>query len=355
VAVIGANGFIGNRLVEMLTLAGRPAVPIVRRPSALALPARFDLDGRVADARDEDAMAAALAGCEVAVSAITGDAATIVGSVGPTYRAAHRAGVRRLVHLSSASVHGQSPPVGTDERSPLSDRQPVAYNNAKVRAERELLTCRAGGSTEVAILRPGIVYGPRSQWIGGLADEVLAGTAVLVEGGRGVCNTVYVDDVVRAVLAAADAEAVDGEAFLIGDDAPVTWRDLAEPVCRALGVDVDELPRPPASAAVAPRPWRDRAARFYGLRHRLPAPVRAGLRAARQAARDRAGEGAPAPTSTAAVVTVETALLHTCRWQLPSAKAHAGLGWRPSVPFTDGCQRSIAWLAFAGYPVVPAR
>ena len=44
VAIIGAGGFIGNRLVEMFHLGGRhEVVPIVRRPSGLALPARFAL------------------------------------------------------------------------------------------------------------------------------------------------------------------------------------------------------------------------------------------------------------------------------------------------------------------------
>ncbi len=352
IAVIGANGFIGNRLVEVLHLTGRPVVPVVRRASALALPGRFDLDVRLADARDEQALTAALAGCEVAVTAVAGDTDTLVGTVEPTYRAADRAGVRRLVHLSTASVHGQAPPPGTDERSPLSVRQPIAYNNAKVRAEQRLLECRGRGRTEVVLLRPGIVHGPRSQWIGGLADAVLDGTAVLVEGGRGICNAVYVDDVVGAVVAAADAPGADGEAFLVGADELVTWRDLAEPVCRALGVDVDDLPLLPFGAAEPTSRWRDRVAALAGLRRHLPAPVRAGLGAARRAARPPA---APAAGHPAPRVTLETALLHTCRWQLPSHKAHRMLGWRPLVPFEQACRHSVSWLAFAGYPVVGER
>ena len=63
IAIVGANGFVGNRAVEMLHLSGEAQVrPIVRRASAAALPRRFDLDVRVADARDRSALAAALQG-----------------------------------------------------------------------------------------------------------------------------------------------------------------------------------------------------------------------------------------------------------------------------------------------------
>ena len=113
----------------------------------------------------------ALAGCDVLVHCVAGDAKTIVGAAGPAYAAAQRAGVRRLVYLSSGSVHGQAPAAGTDETTPLRDDQPIAYNNAKVRAERQLQKLRATGDVELVILRPGIVTGPRSYWV----DELRVG------------------------------------------------------------------------------------------------------------------------------------------------------------------------------------
>jgi len=129
----------------------------VRRVNALAGLSRFDLDGRIADARDADSMERALDGCETVVHCVAGDAATIERTVGPVYQAARRARVRRIVYLSSGSVHGQAPVAGTDEDTRLRDDQPIMYNNAKVRAERELLRLRKRGPVEVVILRPGIV------------------------------------------------------------------------------------------------------------------------------------------------------------------------------------------------------
>ena len=344
VAVLGAGGFIGNRTVETLHLAGVDVVPIVRTPSRLALACRFDVSARIADALDESALRNAFADCDSAVIAIAGDARTIVGSIEPVYRAAESAGLRRLVYLSTASVHGQSPAPGTVDSTPLSDRQPIAYNNAKVRAQRQLLECRATGSTEVVLLRPGIVYGPRSHWTGGLADDMLAGRAYLVDGGRGICNAIYVDNVVTAIRQALGAPDADRQALLIGDREEITWIDLYRPIADALGLDVLDLPTPPASAASAGTHPFDRL-RSSPARRFLPRPVRAGLRAAYLAARD------PSPASSGPRVSLEQAMLHTCSYKFPWDAARSLLGYQPETSFAEGCRRSVAWLEFAGYPV----
>ena len=84
VAILGANGFIGRRLVEYLHLRDLAQVrPIVRRPNALAGLAVFDLDCRIADALDAEAMERALAGCDVLVHCVAGAPKTIVGATGP--------------------------------------------------------------------------------------------------------------------------------------------------------------------------------------------------------------------------------------------------------------------------------
>lgn len=166
VAILGASGFVGTRAVEMLHLLGvRNVRPVARRASGLALTCRFNLDARVADGLDQVALTRAFEGCDAVVHAIAGDPATILGTLEPVYAAAQDAGVRRLVYLSTASVHGQTPEPGTDETSPLSDRQALPYNNAKVRAERRLRALRERGQVELVLLRPGIVFGPRSFWV----------------------------------------------------------------------------------------------------------------------------------------------------------------------------------------------
>lgn len=352
IAVVGASGFIGSRLVEMLHLeALAEPRPVVRRRAGLARSARFALRGRVADAFDTAALRSAFEGCDVVVHAVAGDRRTIVGTLEPTYRAAEDAGVHRLVYLSSASVHGQAPPPGTDEGSALSSRQSIPYNNSKVAAERKLRRLRQKGNVELVLLRPGIVFGPRSAWTGGLADELLSGEAYLVDGGAGICNTIYVDNLVRAILLAATVPGIDGEAFLLGDRETVTWADQYLPVVEALGMRLADVPVVGFTRSRA----RRISPRIRAAARSLPRPLRRRIRALGGArpggtVSSRPPWSMPAPTGP--IVTEERALLHRCRYKLPWRKAETMLGYEPEISFSEGCRRSVGWLAFAGYPVV---
>src|SRR5262249_30610383 len=58
------------------------------------------------------------------------------------------------------------------------------------------------------------------------------------------------------------------------------------------------------------------------------------------------------PPRSALAVTLEKALLHSCRYKLPWHKVREKLGYEPVVSFLEGCRRSLGWFAFAGYLVV---
>lgn len=350
IAVVGANGFIGNRVVEMLHLGGEHEVrPVVRRTSGLALASRFGIAGRVADALDAGALADALTGCDIVVHALAGDRGTIVRSVPSVYKAAERAGCRRIVYLSSAMVHGQAPPPACDETAPLSRKQPIPYNNAKVVAESLLFGLRRSGQVEAVALRPGIVYGPRSQWIGGLADQLLCERACLVDGGTGICNAIYVDNVVDAIIRCFDAPQADGEAFLLGEPDPPSWHEFYARVAEALGVDMGKVPY---LGFAVPRPGvKDRIDRL-----RQSAPVRAALGAlpaslSRGLAAFWEASGAlpSAPAASGPQPTLEMAMLHRSRHVPSWAKAREMLGYEPPVPSGEAWRRTLSWLDFAGY------
>ena len=164
-AVLGASGFVGSRFVEKMHLTGEAEVrPIVRNYSSLARLARFELDWRVTDLSDVPKLAESLQGCDVLLHSIVGDENVILGTIPPVYEAAQLAGIRRIVYLSSSSVHGLAPDLSTSEETPLSDQQPFTYNNAKVRAEKLWAKVRSAGKVEIVGLRPSIVFVPRSRW-----------------------------------------------------------------------------------------------------------------------------------------------------------------------------------------------
>jgi 2-alkyl-3-oxoalkanoate reductase len=351
VGVIGANGFVGSRLVEQWHLEERvDVVPIVRRPEAAASVLRFGLDCRVADALDERGLARALAGCDAVVHAGAGPRPFVTQSPARVVGAAARAGSDNVIYLSSMAVHGWNPRPGTDEATSLPRRQPVPYNRWKAHGERALRSaCRETG-TRFVILRPGVVHGPRSQWITRFARGLLDGSAYVVAGGRGICNAIYVDNLVHAVELALERDEAAGQTFLVADDGAVSWRMLYEPVCRALGCSWDSV------ADLAPRvPRLMPAERLLGLKDdptarvvldRVPRTLRDPIR--RLAVR-RLGEESPQGTSRQAPL--EDSILQTCGYRFPTAKARRLLGFEPSVSFDEASRRTVAWLGFAGYPV----
>lgn len=354
IAIIGAGGFIGNRIVEQLHLGGtHTVVPIVRKPYRLALPARFDLEWRLGDALDAVSLTRALTGCDAVVHAALGDPRQIEAMPAILAKAAAAAGVSRLIYLSSASVHGQAPAQGTTESTPLHTAHSMDYNNAKVRAEQSFFRETARHQSAGFALRPGVVFGPRSRWITDLAQDLRLGQAWLFRGGAGICNSIYVDNLGSAVGAALAAPASAAGAYLVGDEEIVTWREFYHSVATGLGldpVDIVELDRLPSfkrstSAKV------QRMVASPGVQRLLPF-IPGGLKrttkqliAAAQAAPSPNAWRLPSPS--APRVTEELALLQQCAWKFPHQLAVERLGYQPRMSFRDAIARSLAWFAFA--------
>jgi nucleoside-diphosphate-sugar epimerase len=356
IAILGASGFVGVRLVEMHHLGGgAPLRPIFYRPQNLAQTARFQLDWRLADYTNVDALAKALDGCETLVHLATGDPKIILALIEPVYEAAARAGLRRLVFISSAAVHGQTPAPGTTESTPPPHRHQLPYNAAKAQAENRWRAVRARGPVELVILRPGIVWGPRSRWVTEAVRAMRAGTFGWLDSGRGVINPIYVDNLVHAIDRALVAP-VDGETFLLNDPQPETWREFFTPWLEACGIAPDNVPDAPAFVpARGCAAWLERV-RLHSMTQRVAPAIPGALKRMVKAVAAALPEppapdafrglnsGAPGP----APLTEEMTLLEHCSWRFPVERAVTKLGWQPKVEWPVAVERTLGWLKFAG-------
>jgi nucleoside-diphosphate-sugar epimerase len=153
--------------------------------------------------------------------------------------AARRAGVRRIVHVSTADVFGPDHFARINEKTKL---HPVhAYEKLKLLEEQHVLDLAQ--DLEVVIVRPARVFGRGEEWIlPRLIGSLSKGRLWLPGGGRAQQTFISAADVGRACLAAAD-RGRPGRSYLVGGfDA--TWRDMVESAARSIGLagDIGNIP-----------------------------------------------------------------------------------------------------------------
>ena len=264
--VTGGAGFIGSHLVESLTAAGRAVRVLDDLSTGLAenlahiSPAPELVRG---SATDPDAAARAVAGCDtvfhlaalasVAKSVedpLASHAACATGTL-TVLDAARRAGVRRVVYAASASAYGgASDPAGQDEGTPLVALSP--YAAAKLAGELYAEAFAHTYGLETVRLRFFNVFGPRqradspySGVIAIFAALLAAGRAPTVHGdGLQSRDFVYVSDVARALVLAADTPGVSGRVYNVGAGGSVNLLELVAELNAALGTSAVPLHGP---------------------------------------------------------------------------------------------------------------
>jgi len=158
---------------------------------------------------------------------------------------AGRAGVRRLVFVSSIKVNGEA-----TERPFTEDDAPRpedAYGISKWEAEQALSRVAGETGLQVAVLRPPLVYGPevKGNFLR-LMGLVARGTPLPLASITNRRSLIYVGNLVDAVIKAIDVPAAAGRAYLVSDGDDVSTPDLVRAIARALGVAPRLLPCPPA-------------------------------------------------------------------------------------------------------------
>ena len=138
----------------------------------------------------------------------------------------------RLVLISSIAVYGWPKQLPIDESFPNS---PVGeYGRSKVECERAV---RESG-IPYTIVEPSITYGPGDT--NGMMDKILRMVAqrrfVLPGFGRSRVQLIYIDDLARLVLQAADSPQTQNETFICTYREPISVRHLARLAADAVGV-----------------------------------------------------------------------------------------------------------------------
>ena len=232
ILVCGGTGFIGGRLVEVLALRSQAKVRVLARSfSRLSGVSRFQVEVMAGEVTDRDALAKAMAGCDIVVNCTYGarEAAKPVNidAVKVLVEEAARARIGRVIHLSTLSVYGLPPDGELTEDSHEQAPKSHLYGWSKLQGEQVGFAKAKELDVDFRVLQPTVVYGPGApSWTQNPLRMLKTGRVILVNGGDGICNAVYVDDLVLGILCACVAPDGRGERFLISGPVPATWREF---------------------------------------------------------------------------------------------------------------------------------
>ena len=247
ISVFGGTGFFGRRLVRRLVAEGASVRVAVRHSER----ARSILDAvdpdRVAilraDVRDRAAVAAAVAGADAVVNAVS----AYVEKGGVTFEAIHEKGAETMAREAAAAgvdrfvlISG----IGADPES----RSP--YIRARGRGERVVRQVFPGAT----IVRPGAMFGPGDALFGTLEALVpLLPVLPLIGGGRSRLQPVHVDDVADAVTRMLADSATAGRTYELAGPRIYTLLELVRFALRVMGRRRLLLPIPFAVAELQAR------------------------------------------------------------------------------------------------------
>ena len=259
VVVTGADGFVGTALCAHLRAAGRRFRGLTRgaAPHGNAR-AQYASIGDLSRTPD-DALAGALEGADAIVHLAgrahvmrerpaAAERAYREANVVATERlalAAARAGVPRLVFVSSIKVNGEATEPGHPFRETDPPRPEDPYARSKWDAEQRLEAIARESRLTLSILRPPLVYGPhvRGNFLA-LWRAVAHGVPLPFARIANRRHLLYVGNLVHAIVALLDAPVYAGGTWVVADREAVSTPELVQRIAEALGVPARLIPLP---------------------------------------------------------------------------------------------------------------
>ncbi len=242
IAITGATGYTGGRLLSRLRADGHQVTALARasaRPQAPATGVRW-VEG---DLRDTDALRRLVDGMDavVHVAAVYRTAGHPESyyrdvNVSGTERlldAAARAGVRRFVHTSTVGVHGDVKHPPADETAPIAPGD--IYQQTKAEAEALALDYHRRRGLPVVVIRPAAIYGPGETRLLKLFRAIARGRYAIVGSGRAFYHPVYIEDLLDGYELALERPQAPGEAFIIAGPRYLAQSELAALIARHTG------------------------------------------------------------------------------------------------------------------------
>jgi 2-alkyl-3-oxoalkanoate reductase len=352
-AILGAGSFVGARLVEKSVAAGgSDIVPVVRSCRSLARLSKFGVQPRWGDVSRTESIRPAICGCSVVLNLTIGDPLQMAANMKAICDACAAEKVRLLIHMSSAEVFGraENPQLNDDSEPDL--RHWMAYARGKAQAELVLRERMRGAPFTIVVLRPGLVWGPRSPWTAEPAQDLMDNRAFLVNGGNGICNLIYIDNLISSIAEVMHHPRPPSGFYNIADPGTITWADYYRELAQRLGLSFDRVVRLQPGDYAPSLMERLREWRHTKLIRCIEGAIPAGAKPViqnqiRRALRFLNSSSVELPSQPR--VTRSLWHLQLTRHKLPTAKFRQTFGNLNEYTFRQAMDLTCAWLRFAGF------
>lgn len=240
--ITGATGFVGSHLVSELLKRGYQVSALVRKTSDLSGLVNTGVELTFGDVSDRDSLKKIffdfdyifhVAGLIRAKNPDDFFKANAQGTKN-LLEALQESGypVKRFVLVSSTAASGPSPNRQPRRESDLC--QPVSiYGQSKLEGEKFAL--EFAHKIPITIIRPPAIYGPQDRQLLNFFKLAKWGIVPLVGKNENYFSVVYVQDLVDAIILAAENPKAQGEIYFIADDEIYNWEKVGEIACRVLG------------------------------------------------------------------------------------------------------------------------
>lgn len=256
VLVVGGTGFIGKRLVKVLTGRGI-GVRVLSRSVASAQLALSGLPVDIVQGNHDDpqALGRALEGIEVVyhLAKATGQRWDdyLSGDVEPTRVLAEAAlahGVKRFIYTGTIDSHYSAAATDViDGDTPVDPRlaRRNFYARSKATCEAMLMEMHRERGLPLVVFRPGVVIGegsPAAHWGVGMFHSDTR--AQLWGDGSTKLPLVLVDDVAEGLALGLEAPGIEGQTFLLTDEPLLSAREYVDEVSAASGARISAQATP---------------------------------------------------------------------------------------------------------------
>jgi len=376
IAVTGASGFIGCRLVEMALERGFDMRALVRRPQSCVRLMRSPVEPIICDILDINALkrntenVSAIFHCAISWGNSLAMERSIIEGTRNVLDTAVKNGVKSVVILSSMLAHGNPPGNGiVDENSQFSSEDDV-YGKSKRQMVEMINEYIRHHDVNVVVLEPTCVFGPFSTTFITLpVKQMLDGSFHYIENGRGKANIIYVDNLVDAMFTTAQDTRLYGKRYIINEeDTNITWKNFFDPICKTIGHLPYSIDRKTIESQILLSKKRKSAVTLFreAIRNYSPAgkyvskhplfkfykrtqnilkrksSITETIRSSHNDAADNAPYSQRKPND--AVLNSTVLKLYDTQAVYSSSAFRSESGWQPRIPFDMAMQHTLSWV-----------